>query len=110
MKMPPRKPALGSLTITILASTLYIATGSYRIASMHSQVTPAPATTSSPRRAARVKGIKNPRINFKDSIELAAQSAEAQSSAVALAAADFDSDGMPDLVTVSADGQITLRR
>ena len=53
-----------------------------------------------------VKGLKSPHINFKDGVELSGPSTEGSAPAIALAAADFDSDGTPDLVTADRNGQV----
>ena len=57
-----------------------------------------------------VKGLKSPHINFKDGVELSGPSTEGSAPAIALAAADFDSDGVPDLVTADRNGLVRFRR
>ncbi len=73
-----------------------------------------PKTTTRIKTEARIaikaEGLGSPYVNFHDGVELSEQSPQGSATAVALAAADFDSDGVPDLVTADQKGQLRFRR
>ncbi|MGB5014879.1 MAG: VCBS repeat-containing protein, partial [Pyrinomonadaceae bacterium] len=55
------------------------------------------------------KGVGFPRVSFEDGKDLPApQGAQSGSAPRSMTAADFDSDGVPDLVTVDAGGAVRI--